>query len=143
MPYATAAEFGARYVTKLTDAEISSHFLPFASTRLDAMLAPSFTVPFSDNNLAAKDLTIDLSYLLILQRSKEPKDLQSLQERIEGRIIALAEGREAMMTDSGEAIFAESALGDVWSSTSTGKPIFCLEDHLSRWAGCPKSGDWT
>ncbi len=124
--YASSAEFGARYATRLTDTELSSHFLSYASTRLDALLAPYFTVPFSDNNLVAKDLTIDLAYLLVLQRSKAPQDYESLQRRLEARIAALADGREAMITTSGEAIYASGVQGDVWSDTSGETPLFDL-----------------
>ena len=136
MAYATAQEFSARYASKLTDAEITSHFLAFASSRLDSMLAPYFSVPFSSNNLSAKDLTIDLSHLLILQRSKEPKDYQALREQVEERIGALAEGTQSMITNSGEAIFARSATGDVWSNTSATSPVFHL-GWLRWYCYCP------
>jgi len=36
--------------------------VPFAIAELHARLAPGFTVPFSDNNMTAKDLAIDLTF---------------------------------------------------------------------------------
>lgn len=140
MNYADAQEFSGRYTTKLSDAEISSHFLPFASARLEAMLAPYFTVPFSANNLAAKDLTIDLAYLLILQRSKDSKDYEALKEKSEARINALAEGAEAMITTSGEALYASPAGADVWSNTSGGRQVFDLGGRLMAWPGVGSGG---
>jgi hypothetical protein len=125
MAYASYAEFHARYPTRLSEAEVSSHFLGPASRRLDALLAGWFNVPFSDNNLTAKDLTIDLAQMLLLQRSKEPQDWQALAGRIEQRAEDLREGREAMITSSGEAIH-RIPHGAVWSSTQEFKPVFDL-----------------
>ena len=128
MIYATYSEFTSRYGTKLTAAEIGSHYLPFASGRLEGLLGACFTVPFSSNNLTAKDLTIDLAYLLILQRSKEPEDHEALSQRITGRIDALSLGTEAMVTTSGEALLASQARQVVWSNTGRYKTVFDLRD---------------
>lgn len=127
MAYATSAEFNARYTTKLDDTELSSHYLPYASTRLDEALAPYFSVPFSGNNLTARDLTIDMAYLMILQRSKEPQDSQALRNQLGQNIEALAQGSRAMMTTSGEVLYAQLPSGYVWSNTEQGSPAFELD----------------
>lgn len=128
MAYATAAEFAARYTTRVTESDLSSHFLPFASGRLDALLGPFYTVPFSVNNLTARDLTIDLAYLLILQRSREPKESAPLNARIRTSLRGLAEGSEAMVTTSGDLLFGSGGGGLVWSNTAADTPIFALGD---------------
>ena len=133
MAYATFSDFSTRYATGMSEADLSSHYLPFASSRLEALLAPYFTVPFSGNNLTARDLAMDLAYVLILQRSKEPKDSAALREHVEGRIAALAEGKESMITTSGEAIFALSAHVDVWSNTMDGAPVFVTSSDPGSW----------
>jgi len=125
MAYASFDEFSARYPTRLAEAEVTSHFLAPAAQRLEAMLAGWFSVPFSGNNLTAKDLAIDLAQLLLLQRSKDLRDWQSLAAHLERRVMDLREGREAMMTASGEAIH-RLPHGSVWSSTQDFKPIFDL-----------------
>ena len=112
--YATYSEFTARYATKVSEAEVSSHLLPFASARLDAALAPYFNVPFSPTNLTAKDLTLDLAYLMILQRAKDPADASALGKSLGDRISALAMGRAAMVTESGELLYARAPQGAVW-----------------------------
>lgn len=143
MTYADVQDFNGRYTTKLGDAEISSHFLFYATSRLDAMLAPYFTVPFSSNNLVARDLTIDLAYLMVLQRSKDSKDYEALKQKTEERIKALADGSEAMMTTSGGSLYSNSAGGGVWSNTSGGQTLFNLDDHLLAWPGVSSGGSLT
>jgi hypothetical protein len=128
MVYATYSDFNARYATRLTEAEVNSHVLPYASWRLEALLAPAFTVPFSDNNLTARDLTIDLAYLLVLQRSKEPKERQALEQAVLARVQGLSQGREAMVTTSGGALYAAPQQEVVWSSTGRYRTIFDLRD---------------
>ncbi|MDH4225120.1 MAG: hypothetical protein OEW12_05695 [Deltaproteobacteria bacterium] len=130
MAYATLADFNGRYATRLTDAEISSHVLPYGSARLETLLAHGFTVPFSNNNVTARDMALDLSYLLVLRRGKAPGDYKPLEEAVEKRIQALLEGREAMMTDGGQPLF--SSIPRVWGSTSAFKPVFGLGDPLSQ-----------
>jgi phage gp36-like protein len=118
MSYATYSDFTARYATRLEPAELTSHYLTYAAARLDGLLGAHFTVPFSANNVTARDLTIDLAYLLILQRSRESGDTGPLGAAVAGRLTALAAGREAMVTASGETLFARAAAGGVWSSTA-------------------------
>jgi hypothetical protein len=126
MPYATYSEFSQRYPTRIPEAEITSHFLPHAANRLEAMLAGYFSVPFSANNLTAKDLCIDFAYLMILQRSKSPKDGEGLAQLVSDRVAALRAGREAMVTTSGEALYRVD--GQVWSTTQPFKPVFDLRE---------------
>ena len=128
MIYATYSDFAARYATKLTEGEVNSHHLPFASTRLEGRLGPYFTVPFSLNNQTARDLTIDLAYLLVLQRSRDEADSEVMQRSLETRLAALVNGEQAMVTTSGETIFAHSARPVVWSTTARYRTVFDLRD---------------
>ncbi len=134
MSYATASDFTARYATRLDAAEIASHYLPFAAQRLDGWLAPHFTVPFSANNRTARDLTLELAYLLVLQRSKEPADRAPLAAAVEARLGRLARGEEAMLTDSGEALFASTAAVGVWSDP-VAAPVFGSGSHHWPYGG--------
>ena len=116
MIYATFSEFSARYAAKVTEAEVNSHLLPFASARVEAALGPYFPVPFQGDNLTAKDLTLDLAYLIVLQRAKDPADAAALSKNLDGRLAALAAGRAAMISASGDLLFAQPQPGGVWSS---------------------------
>ena len=122
MIYATPAQFSARYTTRLNETDLSSHFLPLASRRLDAMLALGFTVPFSVNNVSATDLTIDLAYLMILQRSRNSQEADPLQKQVEGKIGGLLAGREAMLTSSGDTLFSTTTGEAVWANDAL--PVF-------------------
>ncbi len=132
MLYATATQFKERYTTRLSDEELNNHYLPHASARLEAMLAPWTSIPLGQNNLTASDLTIDLAYLLILQRSKDEKAIQPLQQDIHQRIEAISQGRQAMVLENGELLWTQSHQQQVWSSTSNQKPIFANKDSDNR-----------
>ncbi|MDH4247407.1 MAG: hypothetical protein OEW39_06295 [Deltaproteobacteria bacterium] len=135
MDYATYSDFNARYATRLDPAEVASHYLPYAAARLEALLAPGFTAPFSTNNLTARDLTLDLAYLLMLQRHREQGDREGLERMVLRRIRALNEGQEAMQTTSGESLFARAASGVVWGSTAPYRTVFGRKG-----AGDPEGG---
>ena len=128
MAYATYSEFSERYPTRRSEPEVTSHFLVHGAHRLEAMLAGYFATPFSSDNLTAKDLNIDLAYLMILQRSKSPRDGEALAAAVAERIAALRAGSEAMVTTSGTALYRASVAGEVWSTTQAFKPVFDLRD---------------
>lgn len=132
MIYATYSDFTTRYATRLPEADIASHYLPFASGRLEGLLGAYFTVPFSSNNLTARDLTIDLAYLLILQRSKDSGDADALGRMLQSRLAALAKGTEAMITSSGETLIGAASENRVWGNTAPYDPVFNLLDSVSQ-----------
>lgn len=126
MIYATYSDFSTRYATRLPAAEVSSHLLPFASARLEGALGPYFGVPFAANNLTATDLTLDLAYLLVLQRSKAAEDAAALGKALAARLAALARGESAMITSSGELLHAAAvATSAVWADGAC-EPVFVL-----------------
>jgi hypothetical protein len=132
MAYATYSEFSERYPTRMSDAEVTSHFLAHAAHRLDSLLAGYFATPFSADNLTAKDLNMDLAYLMVLQRSKSPDDGAALAAAVAERIGALRAGREAMVTAGGAALYRASAEGGIWSTTQAFKPVFDLRDSVEQ-----------
>jgi len=134
MIYATYSDFSTRYATKVPEAEVSSHLLPFASARLEGALAPYFPVPFAANNLTAADLTIDLAYLLLLQRSKDPGDAAALARQLEARLAALAGAQAAMITSSGELLYAQAPQAAVWADHGRAcSPVFDLHTGHPFW----------
>lgn len=130
MTYATYSDFCARYATKLGEAEVTSHLLPYAAARLEGALGPYFALPFAPDNLTARDLTLDLAYLLVLQRSKEPREAAALAAAVEARLAALAQGRAAMVTAAGGLLYAQAAPPAVWAQGAP--PVFAAERAEER-----------
>ena len=128
MSYATYSDFNTRYATRMSEAEINSHYLPYASARLESLLGGAFTVPFSSNNLTARDLTMELGYLMVLRRGKGPQDYQAFADTLAAQLGDLRDGRQPMITTSGEALFAQPIGEDIWSSTARYHTVFDLRD---------------
>ena len=126
MSYATYTDFNARYATGISEAQINSHYLPFAAARLESLLGQGFTTPFSSNNLTARDLTLDLAYLMVLRRSKDNRDYETFAAGIAEQCRDLRNGVRPMITSSGESLFAVTVGDTVWSSTARYHTVFNL-----------------
>jgi len=101
--------------------EISSSHIIYAENELNGRLAPKFTVPFSSNNLTAKDLSIDLTYLRIGNLNSD--NYTKLKDSIDERINRLLAGEENMVDVDGNEI-AQSVGGTLYSSTQNYTPTF-------------------
>lgn len=124
MNYATWSDCLERYpslsrVGSVTS--VSSVYLNYASRRIDGLLSRHFTVPFSSNNLTAKDLTLDLVY--INAGNNKVKERDQLRKEFMDRIKALQLGTEAMLTDDG-AVTLQSVGDTVYMSTADYVPVF-------------------
>lgn len=104
--------------------EMDAAYITYAEYELDGMLSNYFTVPFSSNNITAKDLSIDLTYARIANfKTKEMKEFKDI---INKKIKGLISGEKNMMLDDGTT---ESTIGNtIWSSTKDYAPVF---DHGS------------
>ena len=51
--------------------QVNSTHIPYIETQVDGLLAPAFTVPFSNNNLTVKDLCIELTYIRMANLSAD------------------------------------------------------------------------
>ena len=111
----------------------SSYVLP-AEGEVTSRLANKFTIPFSNNNVTAKDLVIDL--IRIRGGSYKEKDREDMQERFDKRVERLLTGTDGMVTivDSLFAVvFAGDGAPSIWSSTEDYPPTFgvgSVEDFL-------------
>lgn len=118
------ADVIARYPEQasLKDAtQVNSNYIPYAVAEIESRLAPRFTVPFSSNNLTAKDLMIDATYLAVY-RFKEPKKAESVQKRLDSVIENLLAGKADMMLSDGNKL--QSIGGTVFSTTKNYHPVF-------------------
>lgn len=107
--------------------EVDSAHVVYAENELDALLASAYTVPFSSNNMTAKDLSIDLTYCRV--GNFKIKERKEFKEMIMDKINMLKNGEMSMITDSGD-ILATGGSTPVWSSTEDYHPVFGLGDDI-------------
>lgn len=109
---------------------VNSDFIRYAEDELDSRLSPYYTVPFSSNNITAKDLSIDLAYLKIF-RFKDVEKASAVDSYIAMRINALASGKASMMTSSGDVITPDGLASKFYSTTQDYSPVFGMGGILS------------
>lgn len=132
--YCSVDQVAARY-RKVTDVisyptAVDSQYIYFAEAQLDQKLGPYFTVPFSSNNVTAMDLSIDLSYALVIKYD-DPKKHKAIMDEFRMRTEALISGVDAMLTDSGDLLYATGAGSAAWSNTQNCGSAFGLgEDRF-------------
>lgn len=105
----------------------SSAFVHYSEAYIEQELAPGFTVPFSSNNVTAKDLMIDHAFYLT-QVFRDDNKADIVLDRINARIKRLLDGDLPMMTTSAEAIYQSGADGAIYSTTEDYHPIFGMGD---------------
>lgn len=128
--YITVANVNARYTRVASDigsASINSDYIPYAEGSIEGMLSPKYSVPFSDNNVTVKDLCIDAAYARMI-RFKDSEKSELIENYIEKKVTALLEGREEMITSSGDAIGMD--IQNAWSETQDYHPVFGKGDII-------------
>lgn len=107
--------------------QITSDFIRYAEFELEEKLGKKFSIPFSSNNMTAKDLSIDLTYLKFMRTTGNDFDFETLQASVNSRIAGLLKG------DAFMAIESSDPLGKSEDSVYVGmnyKPVFGLGDEL-------------
>ena len=107
--------------SKIADAtQADSSWVPFAVSELNARLASGFAVPFSDNNMTAKDLAIDLAFAKVY-RYKDYEKADAVLKYVSAQIDQLLSGKMHMITTSGDVL---PTFGDlVYSTTGAYHPV--------------------
>jgi len=128
--YATFSEFTQVYSLKgVSQADISSQWIPYGALRVNEALGQCFTTPFSSNNETAKDLSIHFGYLGLLLRTRNQTDSEELRNDLMSRVSMICSGNSPMITSSGETMFPEATtLNDLYSTTQTYKPVFDMRN---------------
>lgn len=103
--------------------ELDAGFMIPAEQQITSDLASKFTVPFSSNNLTAKDLMIDETYYRYML-TKQAKKAGEMRKSLDSRIEKLLSGASSMVTDSGDILSREQTVA--WSSTMNYTPVFGL-----------------
>lgn len=100
-----------------------------AEAVVHSRLASRYAVPFSSNNLTARDLMLDQLYIQQMT-TRKPDTVKLLSNLLDQRIEALLSGDTVMVTDSGDV--AATATGNIaWSSTQDYHPTFGMGDPMS------------
>lgn len=124
--YVNSADLFTRYpeLTRINSTTaIESAYVYYVENELDGIMASHFTVPFSSNNITAKDLANDMTYLKANNFKNE--DRKSFREEIMDRIKRLKEGAERMILSDGTTV--ESVGDTLWSSTQDYHSVFGLD----------------
>lgn len=134
LTYATYSDFTQVYsLSKISEAEINSSWIPYGALRVNESLGGSFTIPFSSNNHTARDLSIHFSYLGILYRTRNQNDSVELREALEKRITDITCFNAPMITDSGDSLYANKGNSyNVFGSTSSYKNTFDMRDPIDQ-----------
>ena len=129
-PYASYANFTAVYsVAGLSQAALEGHYLPSGSRWLDSRLSRAFTVPFSSNNLTARDMNIYSAMLLFLEgRTSKQDDAAELRRMLDGWVESLVEGNGVMSLSDDTTLISDGAQHDVWSTVQNYAPTFNMLD---------------
>ena len=129
-PYASYANFTAVYsVAGLSQTQLENHYLPAGSRYLDSRLSRAFTVPFSSNNLTARDMNIYSAMLLFLEgRTSKKDDAAEIRLLLDGWIKDLVEGNGTMSLSDDTVLASDGAQHDVWSTGQDYTPVFNVLD---------------
>lgn len=121
-----AAQYPAVRESGIAAGDAEQH-IQFAQAEIEGILSPYYTVPFSDDNLTAKDLVLRLSYSRIAPLSLEERG--KVREEVIGRLERLTSGKEQMLTTSGT--LSQDAASAAWSSTEDYHPIFTIDNPIN------------
>lgn len=106
--------------------EVNSFHTPLAQAQIEGLLSSEYTVPFSSNNLTAKDLIATLTYSRLAPMSEETR--RDIRTELYERIGRLKSGEELMITTSGSLI--PSTSGVAWSDGQSYHKLFTEDDPL-------------
>lgn len=104
---------------------VNSHYIPYAEAELNGLLSGAYTVPFSSNNLTARELVTDLTYCRVI--GNKAGEQNEYCKAVYDRIMRIKNGSEAMLTSSGDVMNIDGTI--VWSTTKDYHPVFGVSDE--------------
>jgi len=111
-----------------TAEEVNSYHIPQCQAEIEGLLATVYTVPFSSNNVTAKDLVTQLVYCRLSGGSMEER--QACRNEVLDRVEKLKSGKELMLTSSGPI---DSGITNIiWSNTKDYDNPTTVDDPI-RW----------
>lgn len=127
--YITIADLKGKHknVERHLDPQIESYYIYYAEYKLDSLLGRCFTVPFSSNNITAKELAMDIAYADMGILSN--KDNAEFTKSIMARIDDIKSGVSPMVTTSSDTTFASGG-DEAWSTTMDYHPTFGMANYM-------------
>lgn len=113
--------------------ELSSAYIVYAEAFVDGMLADNFTIPFSNNNMTVKDLSIDYCYWRAGRFKLD--DAVAVGSAFFETIKMIKKGHLNMVDESGNLLGGEKNKG-IFSSTQSYHSAFGMrpteEQHIDE-----------
>ena len=113
--------------------ELTPTFIDYSESFIDGLLASNFTVPFSNNNMTVRDLSIDICYFRAGRFKLE--DAAAVYSTTMMTINMLNSGKLQMINTSGELI-AINQSGRVYSTTQSYHSAFgmlpIIDQHIDE-----------
>lgn len=133
-PYASFAQFTQVYsLAGLSQAQLENHYLPAAARYVDGRLSPAFTVPFSSNNLTARDLNIHAAYYLFVRgRTTKQTDSDEVKALLDDWITSLVSSGGAMALSDDTTLVPSAGTTVAWSNVMNYSPTFNMLDATEQ-----------
>ena|SRR3990167_1876297 len=128
--YANFSEFTQVYSLQgVSQADISSQWLPWGAWYLNQRLGGFYTTPFSSNNQTARNLSIHGAYYGLMMRTRKDSDSFEIKRFLDQMITDITCGGMPMLTDSGESLDADKGgRFNAWSDRQDYNPTFTMLD---------------
>jgi hypothetical protein len=105
----------------------ASHYIAAAEARIDGLLGSHFSIPFSNNNVTVRELSIDAAFMHAA-RGLSKEEYARINDRIMDTVTMLKAGDMVMVIGSGQ--IHRSDISRAWSSNQDYHPVFGMHDPL-------------
>jgi len=105
--------------------ELSSAYIVYSEAFVDGVLANNYTIPFSDNNMIIRDLTIDYCYWRAARFKFE--DATGVKSSFFDTVNMLKDGHIQMVDDAGNIIPQVKQNPGIYSSTQSYSSSFGMK----------------
>lgn len=109
-------------------AHVSSVYIAYAESLVDASLADVYTVPFSDNNIMIKDVCVDLAFARSQRGDLE--ESSRVHSMAMTMLAGLKDGTLTMVDVNGNVIEQTVRAGAAYSTTQSYAPTFGYSDPI-------------
>jgi len=108
---------------------VDSYLIYYAENRVDMLMAPAYTTPFSAGHPTVKDLSFEMClYMITLE--KDPEKAKSIYDIITDQVDKLLSGEAQVITGSG-TLAPDAPGAAIWSNTKDYLPTHTMLDDDS------------